>query len=63
MKLFLKGGSCIEVSDDYVCIINKKKIGFVLDEAKRESSLWSKDGFSSFEEFIIPREFVERVLI
>lgn len=57
MKMFLKGGSCIEVSDDdYICTINKEKIGFFKrDELKK----WS----NGFDDFIIPREFVERIEI
>lgn len=62
MKMFLKGGTCIEVSgDDYFCIITDKKVGFSLNEEKREAKVWSKTCLTSFDDFVVPREFVERI--
>ena len=60
MKLFLKGGSCIEVSDkDYNCVVTPNKVGFTLIKKLGEIKPFEISGL--FEDFIVPRVFVERI--
>lgn len=60
MKLFIKGGSCIEVdSKVYCCVITPEKVGFSKVVSHRDSSTIKHD--CGFEDFIIPRQFVERI--
>lgn len=58
MKMFLVGGTVIEVSDDdYMLVVTKEKAGFTLVEQV------GKNAFSSVatEEYIVPRSIVERI--
>lgn len=62
MKLYLVGGSVIEVSDkEYILVITPEKAGF--NRIREEGKDWPYCTVGEFEDYVFPRSIVEKVIL